>query len=341
MTRVSNKQSKCNLCGKIVSSFRGTTTQTRQHLLREHTDNSEVMEAFEAKAALKRVNEETAADWSSKVHIEGDKSLENENRETETIGETFRGISNKVKEELSENTVEHIPEWIDEKVPKNSSPVWMFAKRLDASLGQCDLCGKIYKTKDGTTTAIREHLLTVHPEETSSSIKPTQSSGRVGKITSPARQFTTKISNRHAQCNLCGKIVSATQGTTTQTRQHLLKAHADNAAVVEAFDRQAALKKIKAEEDETEKPTKAANSKKILDKTSKVVSEKEDLSEMWHHFEKMDEYAKCKYCLYKVFKLDHPATMHNLTTHLSTEHTINQNRDESTTPHTPCTLSEK
>ena len=43
-----------------------------------------------------------------------------------------------------------------------SSPVWKFATKVSREEGQCNLCGKKYKTVQSTTTNLINHILKIH-----------------------------------------------------------------------------------------------------------------------------------------------------------------------------------
>ena len=91
------------------------------------------------------------------------------------------------------------------------SPVWRFFSMIDKTRAGCDLCGKTYCAKGGTTTELRNHLMRSHQNssdvvETFSEEKINMSVDNNAKLTNTKSlvwMFFKMINKSKTRCNLC------------------------------------------------------------------------------------------------------------------------------------------
>ena len=282
-TRQDNEIIKCNLCQIILQCKGGSTKSMLYHFRHFHSDNVEVL----------------------------------------------RNIS---KDKQTNTTRKQIP-----------SPVWKFATRQEDDNVMCNLCQRILRCPDGSTKGILFHLSGFHSdnEDVVSHIEKVKQKRELAKLDSNRRilqtqpnciiqpmkkstilKFFYQIESNHFECNMCDKKLSkkANLNSALQSmRYHLKKRHSENPDVRDAFDSDSkeidGTKDIKCVSIHQQFKDDEQN-----DEKNKSFHRERDL-EMWQYFERdqMNMYAKCKYCLYKVFKIN-DGVLTNMEQHMNARH---------------------
>ena len=177
MVKDSKDEARCSICGTVIKTKTGSTSGAREHLMRMHDISPEDSSTFYDPKSIPKPEEAN---------------------------------------------------------PDNlKSFVWRYMVKVNQEEAGCSICGKVLKTKSGSTSGAREHLMRVHdiaPED--SIFQMDMKSAPKTKKANPENlkksfiwKYMVKANNEEASCSICGKVIKTKSGSTTGAIEHLKRLH--------------------------------------------------------------------------------------------------------------------
>lgn len=360
--KISEDQTRCRLCDKVLKRATGSTSNMIRHLRRQHEIELTTPKAAASPADPNQTEAGSETEESDAALWEHFQALSDGQTQCRLCPKVLGHTGGSTAGLIKHLRMKHDIDKHGEPLPTNGrstqkSVVWHHFDELSPSQAQCKQCDKIFKRTGGSTSTLLRHLRRKHkfdefevvpsddddesmgggkrdPEENDEDLtdKPVKKESILPKACRTAQRsrawdFFEDLPDDKAVCQLCHKILSRVGGCTSALLKHLRSQHPD-------YESYKPLQEVKTEE--LLLPVVQASDDHPLSYSVPAEhveeEEEEDMkplkSFVWDYFLPSHEgYATCRVCN-KGMRIVNSSTT-SLKRHLKARHNIEKGDDKS------------